>query len=159
MSEPVRPDSRPPTPDHDRRVAPSASRQQVEHWFGLSSLRTNIRVARDTVREKLHVWQLPGEVCADAVLLVCELVTNAVVHSGSSRVLCGLSLTSHGRLRIEVHDEGGTAIRRPDNARPGPEDESGRGLLIVQQLADSWGTARSTRTGGKAVWAVLRFGL
>ncbi|AJE81382.1 MULTISPECIES: ATP-binding protein [Streptomyces] len=117
-----------------------------------------MRVARDTVRGRLRAWQLPGEVCADAVLLVSELATNAVVHSGSSRVLCGLSLTSGTRLRIEVHDEGQMAVC-PPGAQAGPEDEGGRGLLIVQQLADSWGAARSTRTGGKAVWAVLRFDL
>ncbi|MFF9126533.1 ATP-binding protein [Streptomyces sp. NPDC014889] len=126
-----------------------------EYWFDLPSLRASVRTARDTVRRQLRVWGLPGDVCMDAVLLVSELATNAVIHSESNRMLCGLSLTSHGQLRIEVHDDG-CASASPSGARSGSEDESGRGLLIVQQLADSWATARSTRTGGNAVLAVLQ---
>ncbi|MDQ0772708.1 anti-sigma regulatory factor (Ser/Thr protein kinase) [Streptomyces aurantiacus] len=128
-----------------------------EHWFGLPSLRTSVRTARDTVRRHLHTWRLPGDVCTDAVLLVSELATNAVIHSEGTRMLCGLSLTSRERLRLEVHDDG-HPMARPSGARPGSEDESGRGLLIVEQLADSWGAAPSLHTRGNAVWAVLRIG-
>ncbi|MFJ6071054.1 ATP-binding protein [Streptomyces sp. NPDC093065] len=117
-----------------------------------------MRTARDTVRRRLRDWGLPGDVCTDAVLLVSELATNAVIHSGSNRMLCGLSLASHQRLRIEVHDDG-RAPAGPAGSRPASLDESGRGLLIVQQLADSWGTSRSGRTGGTTVWADLRIEL
>ncbi|MFS8198478.1 ATP-binding protein [Streptomyces sp. CWNU-52B] len=117
-----------------------------------------MRTARDTVRRQLRTWRLPGDACTDAVLLISELTTNAVIHSESAHVLCGLSLTSRERLRIEVHDDGRT-VTRPSGGRPGSEDENGRGLLIVEQLADSWGAARSLHTGGNAVWAVLRIGL
>ncbi|WP_308401255.1 ATP-binding protein [Streptomyces sp. AC512_CC834] len=117
-----------------------------------------MRTARDTVRRQLRAWRLPGDVCTDAVLLVSELATNAVLHSQSNRMLCGLSLTTHKQLRIEMHDDGHTSAS-PTGARSGSQDESGRGLLIVQQLADSWGTARSIRTGGNTVWAVLRIEL
>ncbi|MFA3875688.1 ATP-binding protein [Streptomyces sp. MMCC 100] len=126
-----------------------------EHWFDLPSLRISVRTARDTVRRRLRDWGLPGDVCTDAVLLVSELATNAVIHSGSSHMLCGLSLTSHEQLRVEVHDDG-HAPAGPAGSRSATLDESGRGLLIVQQLADSWGTSRSDRTGGNSVWAVLR---
>ncbi|MFE7123559.1 ATP-binding protein [Streptomyces sp. NPDC057617] len=126
-----------------------------EHWFGFPSLRANVRTARDTVRRQLRAWRLPGDVCTDAVLFVSELTTNAVIHSESTSVLCGLSLTSRQRLRIEVHDDGRTAAC-PSGTHPGSEDESGRGLLIVRQLADSWGTTVSSRTGGNVAWAVLR---
>jgi anti-sigma regulatory factor (Ser/Thr protein kinase) len=135
----------------------STTRPDREYWFDLPSLRTSVRTARDTVRRHLHAWRLPGDVCTDAVLLVSELATNAVIHSEGTHMLCGLSLTSHERLRIEVHDHGHTAAS-PSAVRPGSEDENGRGLLIVQQLADSWGATRSLRTGGNAVWAVLRIG-
>ncbi|MEV0017813.1 ATP-binding protein [Streptomyces tendae] len=134
------------------------ARPDREHWFDLPSLRISVRTARDTVRRQLRTWRLPGDVCTDAVLLVSELATNAVLHSAGDRVLCGLSLTSREQLRIEVHDDGNTSAG-PTGARSGPQDESGRGLLIVQQLADSWGTARSGRTGGNSVWAVLRIEL
>lgn len=126
-----------------------------EYWFGLPALRTSARSARDTVRDRLRAWKLPGDTCCDAVLLVSELTTNAVLHTGSGHVLCGLTLTAdERRLRIELHDEDTTPVR-PPQYHPGPDEESGRGLLLVSQLADSWGSARSTRAGGKVVWAEL----
>ncbi len=126
-----------------------------EYWFGVPALRTSARSARDTVRDRLRAWQLPGDTCCDAVLLVSELTTNAVLHTGSGHLLCGLALSGEDqRLRIELHDEGSTSIR-PSEHRAGPCEESGRGLFIVRQIADDWGCARSTRTRGKLVWAEL----
>ncbi|WP_285572133.1 MULTISPECIES: ATP-binding protein [unclassified Streptomyces] len=126
-----------------------------ECWFGLPALRTSVRSARDTVRDRLAAWKLPGDTCCDAVLLVSELTTNAVLHTGSGRFLCGLTLSGdERRLRIELHDEGSTPIRPPDH-RAGPGEENGRGLFLVSQLADRWGSARSTRAEGNVVWAEL----
>lgn len=126
-----------------------------EYWFSLPALRTSVRSARDTVRDRLRAWKLPGDTCCDAVLLVSELTTNAVLHTGSGHVLCGLTLTGdERRLRIELHDEGSTPVR-PTERRAGPGEEGGRGLFLVSQLADSWGSARSTRADGKVVWAEL----
>ncbi|MFD7745910.1 ATP-binding protein [Streptomyces sp. NPDC059698] len=126
-----------------------------EHWFGLPALRTSVRSARDTARDLLRAWRLPGDTCCDAVLLISELTTNAVLHTGTGQVLCGLTLTGDGkRLRIELHDEDSAPVRPPER-EAGPDDESGRGLLLVRQLAESWGSTRSTRAGGKVVWAEL----
>ncbi|MEV6791112.1 ATP-binding protein [Streptomyces sp. NPDC051320] len=126
-----------------------------EYWFGLPGLRTSARSARDTVRDRLRAWKLPGDTCCDAVLLVSELTTNAVLHTDSGQVLCGLTLTGEERrLRIELHDEGSTPVRPPER-HAGPGEENGRGLFLVQQLADSWGSARSTRVEGRFVWAEL----
>ncbi len=126
-----------------------------EYWFGLPALPTSARSARDTVRDRLRDWELPGETCCDAVLLASELTTNAVLHTGSGHVLCGLTLTGdERRLRIELHDECSTPVRPPEHLA-GPGEESGRGLLLVRQLADSWGCARSTWAEGKVVWAEL----
>jgi len=126
-----------------------------EHWFGLPALHASVKPARDTVRDRLRAWKLSCDTCCDAVLLVSELTTNAVLHTGGGHVLCGLMLTGdERRLRIEVHDEGSTPVRRPEH-RVGPGEESGRGLFLVQQLADSWGSARSTRAEGKVIWAEL----
>ncbi|OKJ34944.1 hypothetical protein AMK24_21375 [Streptomyces sp. CB02366] len=98
---------------------------------------------------------MPGDTCCDAVLLISELTTNAVLHTGTGQVLCGLTLTGDGkRLRIELHDEDSAPVRPPER-EAGPDDESGRGLLLVRQLAESWGSTRSTRAGGKVVWAEL----
>lgn len=126
-----------------------------EHWFGLPALPTSVRPARDTVRDRLRTWQVDGDTCSDAVLLVSELTTNAVLHAGGGHVLCGLMLTGdERRLRIELHDEGSTPVRRPEH-RAGPGDERGRGLFLVRQLAARWGSARSTRVEGNVVWAEL----
>lgn len=126
-----------------------------EHWFGLPALRSSVRPARDTVRDRLRAWKLPGDTCCDAILLVSELTTNAVLHTGSGQVLCGLTLTGdQRRLRIEVHDEGSAPVRPPEH-QAGPGEESGRGLFLVRELSDSWGFARSTRAEGKVVWAEL----
>ncbi|MFI7387265.1 ATP-binding protein [Streptomyces sp. NPDC049813] len=119
-------------------------------------MRASARSARDTVRDRLRSWQVPGDTCCDAVLLVSELTTNAVLHTGSEQVLCGLTLTGdEQRLRIELHDDGRVPVAPPEQQQAGPWAESGRGLVLIQQLADRWGSARSTRVEGKVVWAEL----
>lgn len=84
-----------------------------------------------------------------------ELVTNVVIHTLSARFLCGFGLIGDDCLRVEVHDQGSTRCR-PSLRQPGADWESGRGLQLVQELADGWGTVRSMRTGGNMVWATLR---
>lgn len=149
-------------PTHSTPAPPGGLTTAVprrEYWFGLPAARTSARAARDTVRHRLRAWQVTSATCYDAVLLVSELTTNAVLHTDSEQVLCGLTLTGgEQRLRIELHDEGRTPIRtpiRPPEHQAGPCQESGRGLFLVQELADRWGSAHSTRAEGKVVWAEL----
>ncbi|RPF31234.1 anti-sigma regulatory factor (Ser/Thr protein kinase) [Streptomyces sp. TLI_185] len=124
------------------------------HWLELPPHRSSIRVARRSIGARLSAWRLPGDLCADAVLLVSELATNAVRHTLSARVLCGIGLITDQCLRLEVHDHDRTDRGLP-RCEPDPDDESGRGLLIVEEIADSWGVDRSRLTGGNAVWAHL----
>ncbi|MEV5953139.1 ATP-binding protein [Streptomyces sp. NPDC051987] len=124
------------------------------HWIELPSHRSSVRVARRSVRARLGEWGLSRELCEDAVLLVSELATNAVIHTLSVRILCGMGLVADGCLRLEVHDHDYSGRDLP-RRRPGPDDEGGRGLLLVEQLADSWGVDRSRLTSGHAVWAML----
>ena len=85
---------------------------------------------------------------ADAQLLVSELVSNAVLHA---RTPITVSLALEGdRLRIEVLD--GTDDP-PEPAAVSVAAPSGRGLMIVDRLADRWGT--DTRSKGKVVWCEL----
>jgi anti-sigma regulatory factor (Ser/Thr protein kinase) len=87
----------------------------------------------------------------DALLLVSELVANAVAH-GTGSVVVEIDLDV-SRLRLEVHDES------PDVPLPRvatPDDDTGRGLLIVDTLAAAWGT-RATPVG-KAVWCDMAIG-
>lgn len=85
----------------------------------------------------------------DAVLLVSELVTNAVTHAESA---CDVVVVHENRgIRIEVSDSDRhhDPVQQPlDLASP-----DGRGLLIVDRVADAWGT--SHHDDGKIVWFQL----
>ena len=97
----------------------------------------------------------PRPAAADAVLCLSELAANAVVHSRSAEP--GGSFTVRiqvdgPRLRVEVGDQGGPW----DTPRPARADEpTGRGLVIVGQLASRWGCAGHSRTGW-TVWFELK---
>ena len=107
-------------------------------------------VARQVTRETLAAWRV-AHIEETAVLLVSELVTNAVRHARPGRLAMALSLEAAGAwLRIEVHD---ADARVPRQRTPGASDESGFGLLLIEALAGNWGV-RQTATG-KAVWAEL----
>jgi anti-sigma regulatory factor (Ser/Thr protein kinase) len=88
---------------------------------------------------------LPEDVTMDVALLVSELATNAVIHARTPfRVDVAVG---EGVIRVEVEDEG------PGLPRPraiAPEATTGRGLLILDRLADRWGTTPLER--GKRVW-------
>ncbi|OKJ00996.1 SpoIIE family protein phosphatase [Kitasatospora sp. CB01950] len=110
--------------------------------------------ARGFVRDALLGWDLP-EVVDDAVVLVSELVTNAVVHAGTAaEVAC---LREEDTVRIEVSD------RHPERGQDSfanvtlnsdryadPDGEGGRGLLMCSALSSSWGVEYAA--GRKTVW-------
>jgi anti-sigma regulatory factor (Ser/Thr protein kinase) len=79
------------------------------------------------------------------LLLVTELVTNAVVHARTPvRVLVAID---GSRVRIDVHDDAPSPpVRQPAS----PESLNGRGLLLLDRLADRWGFEPSP--SGKTVW-------
>lgn len=89
----------------------------------------------------------------DLRLLVSELVTNSVEHSGAGRAdLIGLEVfAQNGGVRVEVRDDGPGF-----EPRSGPDsewqDESGRGLLVVDCLAKRWGVSAER---GTSVWFEL----
>lgn len=88
----------------------------------------------------------------DAVLVVVsELVTNAVLHGGTE-VEVLVDLRDDG-VRLEVRD--GDPSHPPVPREPSPRAVGGRGLGIVDALADEWGWQR-TGEDGKVVWCELR---
>lgn len=112
----------------------------------------SVHKARHLLRRQLRAWDCP-QLTDSAELVLSELVTNCVRHA---RIPSGrLIETRYERLpdgvRIEVHDAGDT---KPERREPSTDDDSGRGLTLVDALTDGhWGV--SARTGvGKLVWAV-----
>ena len=108
-----------------------------------------VRLARQAARDALAGWQLE-DLAEPAVLIVSELVTNAVRHAGKTGTIT-LELTSAGTcLHVEVLD---ADPRWPQLRSLDDCDESGFGLILVAALTTSWGVRPTSR--GKAVWAEL----
>ena len=112
---------------------------------GLGPETSSARHARRFVDEVLNRWHCDA-LLDEVQLLVSELVTNAVVHAGSD-VEVAVRLLGDS-LRIEVLDHAPVAQLRPST--PPDEAESGRGLLLVETIATSWGV--EAFDGGKVVW-------
>jgi hypothetical protein len=93
---------------------------------------------------------------ADVLLLASELCANAVVHTRSrqtgGRVSVDVEWTP-GLARVAVGDQG--SPESPAVGGAGWADESGRGLLLVDEVADDWGTA--CHPAGRVVWADVRW--
>ncbi|MFI6155498.1 ATP-binding protein [Kitasatospora sp. NPDC051170] len=94
-----------------------------------------------------------GECYRDSgLLLVSELVTNAVLHGTPAGYLIYLSLDlTPDRLRIEVHDARSDREPESDPSAPGLDGEAGRGLHLVKSLSSAWG-CRPRLPIGKIVW-------
>ncbi|MFE9421657.1 ATP-binding protein [Kitasatospora sp. NPDC006697] len=104
---------------------------------------------RARLRAALADWGL-AELADTAELLASELVTNALLHTGAGAVL-DAAPTGAGGLLVEVRDEGG-GLPAPRSADA--DATSGRGLLLVEALADRWGVR--LRADGKTAWFELR---
>ncbi|MFD1275376.1 ATP-binding protein [Streptomyces kaempferi] len=114
-------------------------------WELLEDL-SEVARARDLASLQLARWGLP-EAAFLAELVVSELVTNAIRYGGSP---VQLRLIRHDTLICEVSDGSNTA---PHLRRARTFDEGGRGLFIVAQLAERWGTRQ--QSDGKTIWAEL----
>ena len=105
----------------------------------------SVRKARVFTGEVLADDGVEASIIELAVLLVSELVTNAVVHARG--MICLTVHTDAHWVRIEVEDQGrGRPVRRPATL----DQVDGRGLLVVDKLATDWGTER--RATHKVVW-------
>jgi anti-anti-sigma regulatory factor len=106
------------------------------------------RLARAFVLRTCARWEEVGR-ALDAVTVVNELVENTLLHT-----YCAPSVRlelRRGLLTVAVYDDDPA---RPRLVRPEPGAAGRRGLLLVEGLVTGWGCA-PTRSGGKAVWAVL----
>ncbi|KOV24347.1 hypothetical protein ADK58_20660 [Streptomyces sp. XY152] len=109
------------------------------------------RLARLLGAEQLRSWGLPMD---PARQVIAELAANAATHGRvAGRDFRLTFYVVADTLRIEVTDTRGE--RLPELQPPSPEAESGRGLLLVEALADRWGVSEG-RFPRKTVWAELR---
>jgi len=107
---------------------------------------SHVGLARRLVSAHLIEWQVNGEAGEVTVLLVSELVTNAMRHGGAPIRL--VADTTPSGVRVEVYDGNGDAFPAIRDLRP--DAPGGRGLRLVDALADRWGTIGAG--DGKCVW-------
>jgi anti-sigma regulatory factor (Ser/Thr protein kinase) len=106
--------------------------------------------ARKFLREFIEGSEVSEEVAATAELCLSELVTNAIVHAGTRSEL---RATLDTTLTVSVRDHGGPAPDAAPDDDPDPLRVHGRGLTLVEALADRWGSDRDA--GGTTVWFSL----
>jgi anti-sigma regulatory factor (Ser/Thr protein kinase) len=103
-----------------------------------------VAVARRRTRERLAAWDVDDKTADDTLLIISELVTNAVRY-GSPPI--ELRLILDRSLTCEVRDAGSAS---PHLRHAGAAEEGGRGLFIAAQLAQAWGTRYAAP--GKTIW-------
>ncbi|MFD7283056.1 ATP-binding protein [Streptomyces sp. NPDC059862] len=108
--------------------------------------------ARSFLRQVLGDWNITDRF-DDALYCLSELATNAIVHGGAGGEHFDVQVSfADNCLRIEVGDP---AEGRPSMKSPDPDDTAGRGLLLVDALADGWGVVPCVPRG-KAVWTEFK---
>jgi anti-sigma regulatory factor (Ser/Thr protein kinase) len=151
---------------------PVMSEQQASPWTAwlvqsvlvMAGLPTATPCARLHARNIAHEWGL-GELADTIELVVSELVTNAVQasvdqdgrprYSPDHGLACiHLRLSTDGMaMLVEVWDEN---VGIPEPAPSDLDDESGRGLMLVDALTERWGWNLPTSGRGKVVWALVQ---
>ena len=136
-----------------------AGQWPLHSFLELGALPGAVPCARLHTRHVLWEWRLAalGE---SAELLVSELVTNATQASRGAGPYGTVRLSLRAdrqRLLILVWDEN---ERPPSRTQADPDAESGRGLLLVDSVADRWDWyfPPQEEGGGKVVWALLQVG-
>ncbi|WP_406090039.1 ATP-binding protein [Streptomyces sp. NBC_01013] len=129
--------------------------EALRYCFALPAQPESVAGARRLTRARLDQWRMDDDAYEAAVLIVSELVTNAVVHTASSRVVCELRCLDTV-LHIAVQDQG----HQPGGPRlgTGADDEHGRGLLLVDAMCSAWGSRDAGNGSGRIVWAELPHG-
>jgi anti-sigma regulatory factor (Ser/Thr protein kinase) len=106
--------------------------------------------ARRFVVNALRDWGHDGTLLSDTELVLSELVTNAVIHAGS---MVSVSVRpANAGVHLRVYD---TSLVEPWLRSPEPMQPGGRGMHVVDALANRWGVEATTK--GKTVWAELGF--
>ncbi|MGP4051562.1 ATP-binding protein [Streptomyces sp. 2A115] len=113
-----------------------------------------VAALRRIMRLHLGIWGL-HEVTDEAQLCVSELVSNVITHVGLGTPTTLAVSVRDTRLRIEVHDPDTRAL--PTLLDAGSDSEGGRGMALVDAIADRWGV--QLRADRKVTWCELTTGL
>lgn len=112
----------------------------------------SVSSARHAVARMLErAAPVPIVVCEDVLLLVSELVTNAVLHAGTDTRVSATA--QDGRITVSVSDD--DPHHAPVVAQRGAMATNGRGVMLVDALASRWGV--DLREGSKVVWFEARY--
>ncbi|WP_344969495.1 ATP-binding protein [Streptosporangium fragile] len=115
----------------------------------------SVPVAREWARELL-AGRIAAPLLDDVLLLLSEVVTNAITHSDSGRTAGGrvtVRVTcASGDVHVEVTDDG-SAVSAPAVRVPEPDEDGGRGLWLVDLLATAWGSHHGE--AGGSVWFLV----
>ncbi|MFE2978871.1 ATP-binding protein [Streptomyces sp. NPDC059258] len=134
-------------PQADTAVARAARR-----YF--DAKRPSVRLARQFVTTTLAAWGITGEPTEDIRLCASGLTSNALTHGtrpGHGFLVCLSALDA--LIRLEVHDSRDVMPERHPQVRQAASTQaSGRGLRIVESLAQDWGVDRREPIG-KVVWS------
>ncbi|MDT0436830.1 MULTISPECIES: ATP-binding protein [Streptomyces] len=138
----------------NERISPQLHSQEHHFAVRLSATPRGARGARLLATAWLGLWGLPPYRTQSAKHVVAELTANAATHGRVPGRDAHLALTLRGNvLRVEVTDTKGDQM--PGCPQLPPLDaESGRGMLIVEALADRWGVETGP-VPRKTVWAEL----
>jgi anti-sigma regulatory factor (Ser/Thr protein kinase) len=132
-----------------------ADQWPLQTFLELGAFPSAVPCARLHVRQMLWEWQLT-ELSETTELLVTELVTNAIRVSEANAEATPVRLwllADRARVLILVWD---ASPLPPLRTSSGENDESGRGLLLVETLSARWNWFFTPQPmGGKAVWALL----
>lgn len=112
----------------------------------------SVPAARDWARSLLSVGG-PPPFLDDALLLLSEVVTNALTHSDSGRTRSGRVTVQITRTGTTVHvgvTDAGSSTTAPTVRAPTLDDDGGRGLWLVELLAEEWGSCHDET--GRMVW-------
>jgi len=147
-----------PVPTVESEKASTTSSAPVQTDLELAAIATAPSCARGLVRAVAYEWGL-SELADTAELVTSELVTNAVQASGRLRIGSGTPMVPvvklwlvSDRISIVVHVWDGSE-EMPVRQDGAPDQESGRGLMLVENLAQDWGAYR--KAAGKVVWALI----
>jgi serine/threonine-protein kinase RsbW len=108
----------------------------------------SVALVRSRLAADLRAHQLADDSIEDAVLVTSELVTNAIRHTPDDGPIEINWRVDKSALTLRVMD---SSAVHPERRTAAPISPGGRGLAIVEALAESWGV--DSRPSGKQVWA------